>query len=248
MKRCFETAKELYRDCFSNDETESDIILDFAFSYGKVRLLREEEQEAGMICHCDLSDGDFSAKYIFAACVKKEFRGRGFFRGFLEKTIGNGGAILIPQTRDLFFMYEKLGFTPVFHLETVIDGQGKGVPFCGSTDELYAVYKKSDLFPKKSRPLFDACISAFLHYGGRIMKSEECVYLLDGNRVSEVFAKKPSEAVEGLKKGVSGGVCAMLPVFYADALADNGYKYTKNAISMSKNVDCSKIYINNLFN
>lgn len=248
MSATVKKAKELYFSCFSTDEVEAELILDFAYRHGQISFLKQEGREAGMICTCGLEDGDFSALYVFAACVEKKFRGRGLFRELLHETTRDRAAVLIPQTQELFLMYGHLGFLPIFHLETVIDGGGEAVPFEGTPEELYRIYQSSDCFPKKSRPLFEASVSAFLHYGGRVMAVGGTVFLLNEGRVSEVFAKDPYEAVACLKKGVGMGVKAMFPLRYGQALTKMGLEYEKNAIAMCKDIDCSKIYINNLFN
>lgn len=244
-------ARSLFSECFDTDEREALIILGFAKNHGKILLKSRGGEIANMICSCEIKDKDFSADYLFACCTKKELRGLGLFKSHLSETIGDRGALLIPESKSLFGFYERLGFLPITHLEVLTDSFDGFRDRDITKEKLFEFYKESCIFPKKDFSAFSAAIDAFLHYGGRIKEKDGVFITVIGGEIREIFAKSKDEVVSVLRSSPNGKTKLLLPFDYKDLLSANGIEFCENSIAMAKNVKPSmmkKIYLNNLFN
>ncbi len=244
-------AKKLFSVCFDTDEKEAEIIIGFAEKHGSIHIKRAENEAVNMICSCEITDGDFKADYLFACCTKPEFRNLGLFKKHLFEVIGDKSAVLLPENESLFPFYERLGFSPIYHLEVTTDAFDGAKEVSVSLETLFKTYQSSILFPKKDFSAFSSTVSAFLHYGGVIKEKNGVFFTVIGDRITEIFAESEEEIVSLLKNSKSGRQKLMLPQGFKELLSENKIEFTKNAVAMAKNLSPSqieKIYLNNLFN
>lgn len=247
MSSLLTEAERLYRKSFAVYSDEPEIILGFAEKHGNISLIKQDGATAGMICTADIRDGDFSAQYIFAACISPEYRGKGLFRKHLNELCESKPTILIPENEDLFSMYEHLGFVDVVCLEADIDGENTAEDFDGTFDELYEIYKSSFQFPKKDSSLFKAAIKAHLAYGGEIKRQGASAILVFNGNAVDIFSPTADLAVSSAKSLI-GRYKAVFPLECANALNDAGIAFSEKKIAMAKNILNTNIYINTLFN
>ena len=242
-------AKSLFSDCFPTDPREADIILDFANRFGSILLKEQDRQIANMICSCDITDGDFSASYLFACCTKQEFRSLGIFKEQLS-TFSDKPIFLIPESDSLHAFYERLGFSPIKHLTVTTDGFDDFSDVNPDRDELFAAYIESIAYPKKDFNLFSATLDAFYHYGGRVLVKNGVFITVIGDEIREVFADSFDKIIAILKKSSVGNKKLLLPYHLKDRLIQNGIEFSENTLAMARNLpsQMNKIYINNLFN
>lgn len=243
-------AKDLFLDCFDSDENEAEIILSFAHAFGEISLSYLENEPANMICRTEIGCGGFTADYIFACCTEPKFRNKGIFSRRLIDAVGDKTAFLIPERKELFSFYQKLGFEPIIHLEAEFFGIGCAKDV-NDVSCLYDKYAESEAFPRKSKPLFEATLKAFLAYGGRIKEKDGVFMLVRDNVVTEFFGKSKSLAIDAVENCLDGCFTVLMPASFEEQLKSKGVKYEKKSIAMAKNIDPSQmpqIYLNNLFN
>lgn len=244
-------AKQLFIECFDTDEKETEIIVGFAKNHGKIHLKRFGNEIANLICVCEITDGDFFADYLFGCCTKKDFRNKGLFKSHLFEVIGDKSAVLIPENENLFAFYEGLGFSEITHLEVMTNAFDGAKVSNLSAEELFSVYKKSDIFPKKDFQTFSATLCAFLHYGGAVKEKDGVFATVIDGKITEIYSESKEKTLSLLKTSFEGNQKLLLPQTYEEALSENKIKFTKKAIAMAKNISPSlmkKIYVNNLFN
>lgn len=83
----------------------------------RCRCLWEDDTLAAALYWFDCSWKGKHLAYLYGVATSNQFRHRGFCRALMEdthahlKAQGYGGCILVPGSRALFAMYEKLGYT-----------------------------------------------------------------------------------------------------------------------------------------
>lgn len=239
-------ALDIYRECFELCGGDDELILGFAAKHGKIHIKYENGTAVNMICEAEMGDSGFC--YIFACATPKGFRKKGIFRRHTDEVIGNRPAILIPESEELFAVYTRLGFVPIYHLETESEGSCEELPdFEGDIAEMYGIYKSSCACPEKGYELFAASVKAFFAYGGKAKLADGVPMLVRNGVATEIFAPDAERALSAAK------ACkrACLPLRFSEKLDEHGIKYEKKCIAMAKNIPpeaVQKIYINNLFN
>ncbi len=243
-------ARELFAECFDTNEDEINIIFDYAENHGHIDMLYLDGTAVNMICQSVLNANGLDILYLFACCTKKEYRNKGLFRKQLDFVIGNKPAMLIPENESLVPMYEALGFSPIYHLEAEITGEGTAEEFDGSIDELYEIYKSSNPSPKKDFHFFESTVKAFLSDWGRILRYNGTVMLASLTRVTEIYAKSAQEAIVAAKHFRNGSYKVLLPLAFKHELEKQSIKHETKLLAMVKNINlqADEIHINNLFN
>lgn len=176
--------------------------------------------------------------YIYAACVKKDMRGRGIFAKFsdmccdyIKYTLGDEFALLIPSTADLFTMYKKLGFNlkmcgllPLCHerpapVDTELFAALEKSDFDGNYAKLYEYYLKSDENAKLILD-FDLYISSLAEH----VRRGNVKYLLDFD------TKEPAGYVifENVLKNGKENINIYDIYFYGSDIRDIIYKIKTN--------------------
>lgn len=108
--------RELWKEAFG----DSDAFLDGFFSTGfapeRCRVLDWNGRCAAALYWFDCRCRGKKLAYIYAVATRKDFQGKGFCRQLMESahkdllSLGYDGCILVPGSRDLFSLYEKLGY------------------------------------------------------------------------------------------------------------------------------------------
>lgn len=236
----------LFCECFPDTQKEALLILDFAERCGRIHKRYIEGELACMVCTAPISDFGLEAEYIFACGVKPKHRGKGLFKKTLCEVIGEGCAMLIPEREELYSMYERLGFAPIYCIEAFFGGDGSGFRDCGR-DELKKAYEAAAIYPKISENMLDYTANAFLSYGGSIVTDGNAAVFMQDGRATEILASDEQRMLAAAAKCKS----AYLPCGLAQTLDEMGTEYKKIKLAAVKNLPDRKaesIYINNLFN
>ena len=108
--------RALWKEAFG----DSDAFLDGFFATGfapfRCRVLDWNGRSAAALYWFDCHRSGKKLAYIYAVATLEDFRGKGFCRQLMEAThrdlqaLGYAGAILVPGSRGLFSLYEKLGY------------------------------------------------------------------------------------------------------------------------------------------
>ena len=128
-------------ETFGDDE---DFIRRFYDSFGgEVFTHYDGDVLAGMVNRVPIKYGDHNGGYIYAACTRPEYRGKGIFRKLMtEAESGMDFMMLIPAEPDLYGMYRGLGYNgtgySIFPCEA--DTDVFTTPFGGDFKELYRIY------------------------------------------------------------------------------------------------------------
>lgn len=255
----YKKLKELFCECFGESEPLAEEILGYAREYGEIYYLSEEHKIVTMLCLAELETG---FKYLFAVATSPAYRKKGLFAKNLALSISEDENIVcIPETKALFPLYEKLGFTQYgFILQTSIIGNGNLIHYQLTEnvdlERLYSIYESSSFFPKKSKELFISTMKCHVLYGGTIF-SDGSFYVLSSkynnrNYITELCVPtgKESRFLELLMGCIIGKSTINLPTNYAPVLRDLGIRYKRNKLASfkSNNIILNDLYINTLYN
>jgi Predicted acetyltransferase involved in intracellular survival and related acetyltransferases len=97
----------------------------------------------GMVNRVPINYGSHIGGYIYAACTRPEYRGKGIFRRLLiEAETDMKFMMLIPAEPELYDMYRKLGYdrTAYSKYPAEVEMNGFAAPFNGDFKELYRIY------------------------------------------------------------------------------------------------------------
>lgn len=82
--------------------------------YGKCFAYIKDGKAVSLLFFVDCSLGDCAAKYIYAACTLKQYRGRGYMSQLLSYVCSFGSDVcLIPANERLLTYYKQRGFNEV---------------------------------------------------------------------------------------------------------------------------------------
>ena len=148
--------RTLWKEAFGDTDEFLDIFFKKAFHPERCRCISDGEQVTAALYWFDcLHDGKKLA-YIYAVATAKSYRGHGLCRKLIDDThrhlasLGYEGALLVPGSKELFEMYEKMGYQTC---STIREFQCKARPeelqICEISALEYAMLRKL-LLPKSS--------------------------------------------------------------------------------------------------
>lgn len=115
----------LWKQAFGDTD---DFLEDFfcvAFSEDRCATLEKDGNLAAMLYWFDCTWEDRKIAYIYAVATDEAYRNQGLCRALMEDThkklqsLGYAGAVLVPGSRALFKLYEKLGYEPFCSMLTI---------------------------------------------------------------------------------------------------------------------------------
>jgi len=111
-----QSLRQLWKQAFGDPDTFLDGFFATGFAPNRCRCITWNDRVAAALYWFDcLWDGKRLA-YIYAVATSRDFQGKGFCRRLMEDThrhlrdLGYAGAVLVPGSRELFDMYEKMGY------------------------------------------------------------------------------------------------------------------------------------------
>ncbi len=113
-----EGLRRLWQEAFGDTDAFLDRFYAQGFAPDRCRCVTVDGKVAAALYWFDCSlDGRLLA-YLYAVATAKAFRKQGICRALAENThshlkyLGYAGAVLVPEGKDLFGMYEKMGYAP----------------------------------------------------------------------------------------------------------------------------------------
>lgn len=109
--------RKLWSEAFGDTEAFLDTFFSTAFSPERCRCISQENTVSAALYWFDCVFSGRKIAYIYAVATAKERQGQGLCRWLMTdthahlKNQGCAGAILVPGSRELFRLYEKLGYT-----------------------------------------------------------------------------------------------------------------------------------------
>lgn len=117
--------RQLWKQAFGDSDAFLDGFFSKGFSTHRCRCVYIDGNVAAALYWFDCIWQERKAAYIYAVATDAGFRGKGLCRKLMEDThrhlqeSGYAGAALVPGSKDLFALYEKLGYRSFCPMETV---------------------------------------------------------------------------------------------------------------------------------
>lgn len=108
--------RRLWQQAFGDTDAFLDSFFTVAFAPERCRCLYEDGQLAAALYWFDCSYDGQKAAYLYAVATEEAYQSRGLCRALMENThrhlasLGYDSAILVPGNKELFALYEKLGY------------------------------------------------------------------------------------------------------------------------------------------
>lgn len=126
--------KKLWKQAFGDSDAFLDSFFRVAYAPDRCRYLLEDGQLAAALYWFDCALDGRKLAYIYAVATDEAFQNRGLCRRLIADTHdhlrakGYAGAILVPGSRELFALYEKLGYRTCSHVDQITCAAGTPVP------------------------------------------------------------------------------------------------------------------------
>ncbi len=106
--------KNIWQEIFGDDREFIDRFYDAFPMKENTFVAKDGEKVVAIVnaidCRLLYENELFCGKYIYALAVEKAYRGRGIARGLLEISESGSFVLLVPETPELFAMYDRLGY------------------------------------------------------------------------------------------------------------------------------------------
>jgi len=134
---------ELWIEIFGDDEEYIHRFYNSFDTGGNIFTEYDGNILCGMVNRVPIKYGNHTGGYIYAACTRPEYRGKGIFRRLLTAAEADMDfMMLIPAEPELYEMYHKLGYdrTAYSIYPAEVEMNGFTTPFNGDLKELYRIY------------------------------------------------------------------------------------------------------------
>ena len=141
----------LWKQAFGDTDEFLDDFFGVAFSPNRCRCIFMGDRIAAVLYWFDCSWEDKPIAYLYAVATDTAFRGQGLCRMLMENThshlrqLGYQGCILVPGSRELFEMYEKLGYSACSYVREFDCAAGSPIPLRQLSAEEYAALRRQYL-------------------------------------------------------------------------------------------------------
>lgn len=141
--------KKLWKQAFGDSDAFLDSFFRVAYAPDRCRYLLEGSRLAAALYWFDCALDGRKLAYIYAVATDEAFQNRGLCRRLMTETHdhlraqGYAGAILVPGSRELFALYEKLGYRTCSHVDQITCAAGTPVPLRPIGTEEYAAARRA---------------------------------------------------------------------------------------------------------
>lgn len=141
--------KKLWKQAFGDTDAFIDTFFSVAYSPDRCRYLIEDGELAAMLYWFDCSCNGEKLAYLYAVATDQAFQNQGLCRKLMAQTHtylqsqGYAGAILVPGSKALFRLYEKLGYRTCCYVTNITCTAGTPIPLHPITTEEYAVLRRA---------------------------------------------------------------------------------------------------------
>lgn len=180
--------RSLWQQAFGDPDVFLDGFFATGFSPDRCRCIRWNDRLAAALYWFDCRWQGKKLAYIYAVATEADFRGKGFCRSLMEDThahlkkLGYAGAVLVPGSRELFGMYEKLGyrgFSPKLWQE--LPAAEPAVPIRALTAEEFA--EKRPTFLPEGGVLQEGATLAYLSTFAGFYEADDCLFCGGGEEI-----------------------------------------------------------------
>lgn len=111
--------KALWLEAFDDTPDIPEAFFATGFSTERFQCVWQDHKPVSALYWFDCTLHGQKIAYLYAAATAKDYRGRGLFRQLMTQTHetltqkGYAGAVLVPGSRNLYDLYEKLGYRTV---------------------------------------------------------------------------------------------------------------------------------------
>ena len=125
-----EQLRGLWKEAFADTDAFLDGFFAYGFSPDRCRCIVKDDQVLSALYWFDGRVGEQRFAYLYAVATDTAFRGKGLCRALMEDThrhlqdTGYAGTALVPGNKELFSLYEKLGYRSFCPIETVTVAAG----------------------------------------------------------------------------------------------------------------------------
>lgn len=143
--------RSLWKQAFGDSDDFLDAFFSTGYSPDRCRYLMADGQLAAALYWFDCSCSDQKMAYLYAVATDKAFQNQGLCRRLMTETHahlrsqGYAGAILVPGSKELFCLYEKLGYRTCSHVTEFTCTAGTPVPLHPISTEEYAKLRQEFL-------------------------------------------------------------------------------------------------------
>lgn len=110
--------RRLWQQAFGDDDAFLDAFFGTAFAAERCRCVTVDGRVAAALYWLDCTCREQKLAYLYAVATDKVFRGKGLCHGLMADThshlasLGYAGAVLVPGSKELFRLYEGMGYRP----------------------------------------------------------------------------------------------------------------------------------------
>lgn len=143
--------RSLWQQAFGDTDAFLDAFFATGFSPARCRCLSIDGKLAAALYWFDCTWEGKRLAYLYAVATEEAFQGRGACRALMENThshlqkAGYAGTILVPGSKELFCLYEKLGYRTCSHIREFTCAAGTPVPLRPVDLEEYAALRRQFL-------------------------------------------------------------------------------------------------------
>lgn len=174
--------KQLWQAVFMDPGDYIEGFFVHAFSPERCLCLTADGHAAAMVHWLDMTCRGRKIAYIYAVATGKMYRGRGFCRALMDRSHqvltarGYAGAVLVPQSEELFSMYGKMGYGACGGITRIFCSAGEPVSLTSLTWQDWNG-RRSKMLPSGSAELTEVP-AAYLGAMARFWAGED--FLLAG--------------------------------------------------------------------
>lgn len=114
--------RSLWHEAFGDTDEFLNTFFTTAFSANRCRCVTANDDVAAALYWFDCTHDDRRIAYIYAVATAKAYRGQGICHKLMDNThqhltgLGYEGAILVPGSKELFRLYEGMGYQTCSHI------------------------------------------------------------------------------------------------------------------------------------
>ena len=140
--------KKLWKQAFGDSDSFLDAFFSTGFSPDRCRYLCQDGQLTAALYWFDCTLAGRKLAYLYAVATDEAFQKQGLCRRLLTethdhlRTQGYAGTVLVPGSRELFGLYEKLDYRTCCHVDQVTCAAGSPIPLRPIGAKEYAVLRR----------------------------------------------------------------------------------------------------------
>ncbi len=143
--------RSLWKQAFGDSDAFLDSFFTAGYSPDRCRYLTVDDQLAAALYWFDCTCDGRRLAYLYAVATDEAFQRQGLCRRLMDetheqlRTRGYAGAILVPGSKELFALYEKLGYRTCSYMTEFTCSAGTPIPLRSISRAEYAALRRQHL-------------------------------------------------------------------------------------------------------